>query len=78
MESPGARVEQIESVKRHEQKSRVHLEAAQQHDRGAEEWYKRGDSGRAELERRSARLERDAADIESARARLYRERGTQS
>jgi hypothetical protein len=38
-------------------------------------WDELGDSARAEFERRNARLEREAAELEGDRAQFYRQRG---
>ena len=57
-----------------EQARQTHERAAANHDRAAAVWAAQNDHDRADLERRTAQIERDAAELEAAWARLLRER----
>ena len=56
----------------HERAKETHEAAATRHEEAAAFWGQRGDLARADLERRNAAVEREAADIEDERARLAR------
>jgi hypothetical protein len=68
------RQERMESAKRHTNAGKAHRAAAGRHAAAALRWDVLGDSVRAEFERRDARLESDAAELEDDRARYYRGR----
>jgi hypothetical protein len=59
----------------HDQASATHAQAAQRHENSAAFWAEHGDDELAALERRNARIEWDAAELEADRARLLRQRG---
>lgn len=58
----------------HEKAARAHTEAAARHEQAAKFWADRGDPELAALERRNAVIERDAAELETDRARVAGQR----
>ena len=58
----------------HDRARRTHEEAVGRHEAAARFWDEHGDPERADLERRNAEIERQAAALEGDRARIARER----
>src|SRR5947207_4115413 len=65
------RQERLESADRHALASRAHTAASARHNEAALRWDSLGDSTRAGFERRSARLEKEVAELEDDRAQFY-------
>lgn len=59
-----------DAAERHRQAARTHDMAAMRHDAAATYWTDRGNAGRADIETRSAALQRAGAQLERERARL--------
>lgn len=68
------RQERADCAARHDKARDMHNVAAVRHDAAALRWAELGDSTRADFERRNARIEREAAELEGDRARFYRGR----